>query len=331
MTGFKSERAQIFVLTALSLTMVLGFSGLVIDVGAWYRAKRQLQATADAAALAGAQALPDDPATARTWALDYANGNGGGLDPADISINSPKSDTITVQVKKSEEPFFSRIFRSDAAPIGATAAARRGSFTGWALDLSPWVIDKASVIFGQIITFKVAPGDQASSGNFGGVDLRVKEDSCDFGNGDSDYYALISRSEHSCLVSINGELPVEPGNKANTGRALDERGTIHNFDPNTILKTNANGTTDITNFDHPNVVVIPVIQAFHPGSSAPFIVKTLAWFIISEYTNKTVTGVFVHSGAPPAAKCPTAASSTASCPVGDYDPDGFGTFVVLVK
>jgi hypothetical protein len=324
----RSERGQIFVLTALSLAMAIGFAGLVIDVGAWYRAKRQAQATADAAVLAGAQVLPDDAVQAKTLAQNYADQNGGGLDPNDITVSG---DTISVDIHRTEDAFFSRIFRSDPASIGATAAARRGSFTGWALDLSPWVIDKASVVFGTIITFKVAPGQQASSGNFGGVDLPVKEIGCGSGNGDSDYYALIAKAEHSCIVTIGGPLPVEPGNMANTGRALGDRGAIHNFDPSTIIKTYPNGTTDITNFDHPNVVVIPIIQTFHPGSSAPFVVKTLAWFVITDYTNKTVTGEFVHSGNPPAAECPTPTSPHAKCPVGAYDPDGFGTAVVLVK
>jgi Flp pilus assembly protein TadG len=128
MNGCKSQRGQIFVLTALSLTMVLGFSGLVIDVGSWYRAKRQLQASADAAALAGAQALPDRT-KATQLAVDYADGNGGGLDPNDITFDPTFStnDTIAVKVSKQEPGFFSRIFNTSPASVGATAKARIGS------------------------------------------------------------------------------------------------------------------------------------------------------------------------------------------------------------
>ena len=56
----RSERGQATVLTAVFLVVMLGAAALVLDVGSWYRADRQAQSTADAAALAGAQALPYD-------------------------------------------------------------------------------------------------------------------------------------------------------------------------------------------------------------------------------------------------------------------------------
>src|SRR6266568_1177122 len=104
MKRLRAERGQVFVLTALSMTILLGMTALVLDVGDWYRTKRQLQATADAAALAGAQALPNDPAKASSLALNYANGNGGGVDPNDISVQATQGagDTIAVKAKKQE-------------------------------------------------------------------------------------------------------------------------------------------------------------------------------------------------------------------------------------
>ena len=46
----------------LALVVLLGFAGLVIDVGRVYVAQRQLQAAVDAAALAAGQDLPDSVA-----------------------------------------------------------------------------------------------------------------------------------------------------------------------------------------------------------------------------------------------------------------------------
>ncbi len=55
----RSERGQAFALMVIALVALLGTAALAMDVGfAWY-AKRQVQASADAAALAGAQQLPD--------------------------------------------------------------------------------------------------------------------------------------------------------------------------------------------------------------------------------------------------------------------------------
>ena len=56
------ERGQVIVLVVVMLVVLLGFAALVIDVGYAYYAHRQLQASADAAALAGAQELPDPAA-----------------------------------------------------------------------------------------------------------------------------------------------------------------------------------------------------------------------------------------------------------------------------
>ncbi len=103
-------------------------AALVLDVGSWYREKRQLQATADAAALAGAQALPGSPSNATTLALNYASANGGGVLAADISISSGFStdDTITVQAKSTSPGFFSKVFGVNVVNVGASAAARAG-------------------------------------------------------------------------------------------------------------------------------------------------------------------------------------------------------------
>jgi Flp pilus assembly protein TadG len=68
------EQGQVIVLTVLALLVILGMVGLVIDVGSAYYAQRHVQATADAAALAGAVNLPD-ATTAMAVAAQYgANG-----------------------------------------------------------------------------------------------------------------------------------------------------------------------------------------------------------------------------------------------------------------
>ena len=51
------------------MAVLLGMAAAVLDVGAWFRADRATQAAADAAALAAAHALPQDPAAASTLAV----------------------------------------------------------------------------------------------------------------------------------------------------------------------------------------------------------------------------------------------------------------------
>ena len=55
----RGERGQILAIVVLALVALLGIAAFAIDVGYAYYAKRQLQSATDAAALAGAQDLPD--------------------------------------------------------------------------------------------------------------------------------------------------------------------------------------------------------------------------------------------------------------------------------
>lgn len=70
------ERGQALVIVVLFLVVLLGMAAMVIDVGYAYYAHRSLQAQADAAALAGAQELPD-PARAEALAYEYSGEPGG--------------------------------------------------------------------------------------------------------------------------------------------------------------------------------------------------------------------------------------------------------------
>jgi hypothetical protein len=107
---------------------LLGMGALVLDAGSWFQEKRRLQGAADAAVLAGAQALPDDPANARSLALNYAGQNGGGVAAADVQVSSTFSaaDTITVDAKSNRPGIFSRVFGVGSVGISAHAAARTG-------------------------------------------------------------------------------------------------------------------------------------------------------------------------------------------------------------
>jgi Flp pilus assembly protein TadG len=122
----RNQSGQALVLTVVFLVSMLGMSALVLDVGSWYRAKRNLQATADAAALAGAQALPDDPSGASSLANDYAGRNASDLATKDVSVGSNivPNDRITVHVTRPSPGFFAKLFGIDSVNVGASATAQ---------------------------------------------------------------------------------------------------------------------------------------------------------------------------------------------------------------
>jgi uncharacterized membrane protein len=86
----RSEDGQAIVLIVLFLLVLLGFCALCLDVGHAYLAQRRLQSAADAAALAGAQELPD-VTSATTFANTYgSNGNNApsGLDGSSMTVTT---------------------------------------------------------------------------------------------------------------------------------------------------------------------------------------------------------------------------------------------------
>jgi len=72
----RGERGQVLVLIALMIVPLLAIAGLVIDIGYAYYAQRSLQSQADAAALAGAQNLPDG-ASAVSVAKQFGSSSSG--------------------------------------------------------------------------------------------------------------------------------------------------------------------------------------------------------------------------------------------------------------
>ena len=123
----RSTHGQATVLTVVFLTILIGMAALVLDVGSWYRAKRDAQSTADAVALAGAQGLPDT-SNAQSLAQQYATKNGGlGAGTVTFASTSPggitPNDTITVTVKRTAPTFFAKLFGKNSVSIGATARA----------------------------------------------------------------------------------------------------------------------------------------------------------------------------------------------------------------
>ncbi len=124
MNRLRDERGQVTVLAAVFMIAILGLAGIVIDVGSWFRQQRATQATVDAAALAGAQALPNDPASAISTATSFA-GKNGGVDGATFTVGTRwhANDQITVSQRTPAQGFFSRLFGVSVIQVHASATA----------------------------------------------------------------------------------------------------------------------------------------------------------------------------------------------------------------
>ena len=184
MNALHEEGGQVLALSVLALTVLIGMSALVLDVGSWLRVQRKLQATADAAALAGAQLLPDDPGAATQTALTYANRNSEGAGQATITLGSDlvANDQITVEENGEAPGFFSRVFHISSVHVGARATARSRNVAAARYvapiavsELHPMLQCTPSPCFGQPTQIELAdlkaPDSSTAAGNFGLLDL----------------------------------------------------------------------------------------------------------------------------------------------------------------
>jgi Putative Flp pilus-assembly TadE/G-like len=127
----REERGAVIVFVALFLPVGLALAALVFDIGFAWALKRHLQASADAAALAGAQQLPD--ATAITTAQEYSASAGGRNERAHIpavttDVELLASNTKIRVTQTAESPlWFARVFRLDTLTVKAKAVASRAS------------------------------------------------------------------------------------------------------------------------------------------------------------------------------------------------------------
>jgi Flp pilus assembly protein TadG len=120
----RREEGQVTVLAAVFMIMLVGMAGFVLDVGSWFRQQRVTQSTVDAAALAGAQALPGSVTDANAAATDFAGRNGG---VAGLSVTFGDkwrtNDMITVKQTTPSSGFFSRLFGVTTVSLSAKASA----------------------------------------------------------------------------------------------------------------------------------------------------------------------------------------------------------------
>ena len=116
-----SESGQSMVIIAIFMVVLIAMLALVIDGGLGYTKRREAQNAADAAALAGADALCDsDTATdARTVARQYLLLNGGSEPAAADIIILEREITVTAHV--THPTFFAGILGSDEITASATA------------------------------------------------------------------------------------------------------------------------------------------------------------------------------------------------------------------
>jgi len=177
----RSDTGAVALIAAVLAVVLVGSAALVVDMGALYSSRRQLQTTADAAALAGVRELPVNPSSAATIARDYSALNGPFADDVTVTLKRTyvNNDTIEVVVRQTESPhFFARVFGLDSSPVSARATAVAGSPTAYNSGVMPFAIlarNSMEPPWGylekELIQLVVGHGTQ-TAGNYNWLDLK---------------------------------------------------------------------------------------------------------------------------------------------------------------
>jgi hypothetical protein len=279
------------VLSVVFLTVLMGMSAMVLDVGSWYRAHRAAQSTADASALAGAQALTNT-AAATSLAQSYANKNGGGIAPSGGIVFSSKwmaNDTIAVKITRPAPGFFAKLFGIGSVNVSGRATARAYNVSS-ARHVAPIVVHYKHPLlhctrnanpvcnpeFGVTTTLNLEdlhePGGGDGAGAFGLINLNRLDDNGNIGAGTlADWL----------MNGFNDEMPL---------------GRYHS-----APSANFNNSQFLTALDSVigDEVLFPVYRKLTgPGSNAQYDIIGWVGFIPRSYTTNgskgTLTGEFTR-------------------------------------
>jgi hypothetical protein len=311
----RNERGQVIVLAALLMIVLMGFTGMALDVGSMASDKSDLQNAADAMALAAAAELPNTSA-ANASAREWATKNGVDLNEIESiqiqqqSLPSVPNPQVTVTLERRHDFVFFKAVGVSSTDIGASASAIRTSFGGDG-GLMPWTVLKSlkdAAIPGETLVLKYDSND-ATSGNFGAIRID--------GSGASVYLDTLENGADSTICSEpaldlgcqenapncnDAECDPETGNLVGATRTgVDYR--MDNTDPacdtfEEAFASNGDGTFRLNAECNPflasskpslQVVIIPVVDALGNGQS-PLTITDFALFYLEGYDNGKCSG-----------------------------------------
>lgn len=140
--SLKDESGQVLVLSLLSVMLLMAFLALAIDVGTLFRARRNMQIAADAAAVAGALDFKYNGSITSARAAGKAAALANGVtDASYVTIIQPTTGYhtsvgyIEADISQPNPTFFMRLFSFNSVNISTRAVAGTGANSAciWAL------------------------------------------------------------------------------------------------------------------------------------------------------------------------------------------------------
>ena len=280
------EKGSVIIIVAAAMVLLLGIAALVVDVGLLYYNKVALSNAADAAALAGVQELPKNPAEAGETAVSYAVSNG--VEPGKVSAEVlPDGRSIQVTTSRVVPLGFAKILGFSSAKVAANAKASVGATKGlWGA--APFGVVEDSFVYGETYTMKYSPrnSDETGPGNFGALAL---------GGTGADNYLNNIKYGYQGRLEVGDEIPTiletEPGNMAGpTKSGVDFRIAECNHEPKCTYDRFVKGCS--------RLLLVPVIDSLDVAGRTGVTLIGFAAFLVESVAGVgntcDLTGRFVR-------------------------------------
>src|SRR5713226_6138085 len=238
----RAERGQMLVILTVLIPVLLGVVAMAVDISTFDWTWSRMQASADAAVLAGASNLPTSPSRAIATATAYAQTNG--MIASEVSTPTVAADSLSISItlSRSVPYYFGRVLGLTASPVVVTATAAlytTGSVTG---SMPIGLSFQTTYAYGQSITLQPGGG---TANSWGALALGCTGASC---------YSNNLANGYPVTLNVGDIVPNEPGNKTGpTGTGIATRVAAgQSVDPG--------ATWDNHSVTDPRAVIVPVVD-----------------------------------------------------------------------
>jgi Flp pilus assembly protein TadG len=276
---------QTLPLVVLFVVVLLGMAGLVIDLGNGYLQQRSTQNVADAAALAGASAIPQG--TWQTAASQNAAKNDKSGDQVSVSLSA--TNTVSVTVTRSSPTYILGLFGVHSITVTSTAKATVEALSQVSGHVAPYAVSTASYANGTGTTLF----DENAPGAYGTIDLPASGNltggrcsgNTNLGTPPNIKSELSGTLPTNPLV-IGGCLSVKSGASQPSATVVNQIPNANNTMSSDLLSIgNGEYTVIPQSWDDasglpPRLMYVPIVPSI-PGGNGQTTIQKFAWFYVT--------------------------------------------------
>ncbi|HVB80979.1 MAG TPA: pilus assembly protein TadG-related protein [Candidatus Binataceae bacterium] len=269
----RSQRAQILVLLAMSMPVLIGAMAMSADVGVLYFNWQALQTAADSGAVAGASYLPSNPAQAISTANSYVSKNG--IRAGEITSTTVSSDhnSLNIQLQRKVPYSFALLLGLVTGTVSAQATAQIQT-VGSATGVTPVAIDyRQPYLAGQTVALTEG---QVGPGNWGPLALGATG---------------ASVFQQNVEYGYQGSTAVGDWLATETGQMAGPTSSAFNFRINEGLSQDPGGTFSSHTLSDPRVLIVPMVNfsGINGSSQVPVMGFAALWLVSANNQNNIVT------------------------------------------